>query len=604
MPSHKENLAVLNLSMELFNGSTGNISKVDFEPSKTAAIEFPPTEKRYFERVTPESVGVSSLYVADFIKELRECPRADLHQLVMVKDGRVFAECSFAPYLKGVKHVSLSKSLTGLAIGMLIDDDKLTVDTRLTEIFGSKISFLNSLKLKNISVYHLLTMSSGSSFNESGALSGNDWLSAFFDASLNFPTGSRFEYNSMNSYILSAIVTEITGRPMDEFLKERLFDPLKIEDYLWERCPKGITKGGWGLYMRPEDVAKIGQLYLDKGVFDGKRIISGDWIISATKKQIATEREDELDYGYQVWVNKNGTDYMFNGMLQQNCFVFPENRMLIVTNAGSEELLTYSNVTRIVNKYFGEGYRAPSSLMENKNAGHVLLSEINRSENRVNVPGIKRGGWGRNRNMPEKPNASRLAARLNDLSYLLDNKSEGIMPLFMQVLHNNFTEGMSEISFESDNEGMIIHIKEGENTHHLAAGFKKDRYTTLDFRGEQYLVSGFARFNEDEDGDICLIIESAFIEEACRRRIKIFFKDSFERIKIELQEMPGEDVLLGAINAISPTEDSGFIMSKIKDLGAFEVFKRAASTKISPVIRGHLKESYDQIGENVLWARP
>ena len=139
--------------------------------------------------------------------------------------------------------------------------------------------------------------------------------------------------------------------------------------------------------------------------------------------------------------------------------------------------------------------------------------------------------------------------------------------------------------------------------HHLAAGFEKDRYSTLDFKGEQYLVAGYARLSSDEDENPCLVIEVTFIEEACRRGIKIFFKDFLEHIRVELSEMPGEDVLMGALNMVSDT-DGGIIMNKIKEIGAVEVFNRAAYTKIAPVIRGHLIDSYDKMGENVLWARP
>ena len=607
MPTLKENLAVMNLAMELFNGSVGNISKVEFEPQKVKAPVFPPEESLYFKRVTPESVGVSSERVAAYIKELSENRKAAPHHLIMLRHGRVFAECSWAPYPRNTIHIehSLAKSITSLAIGMLIDDDKLSADTRMTEVFGSKISFLNSLKLKNISVFNLLTMSSGIAFNESGAASGNDWLSAFFDSSLNFNTGTRFEYNSMNSYVLSAIVTEITGMPMDEFLSERLFNPLHIEDYLWERCPKGITKGGWGLFMKPEDVAKIGQLYLSGGFFEGKQIVSEEWITEATKAQIKTEREDGLSYGYQLWVNPSDGSYMFNGMLQQNCFVFRDNDMVIVTNSGSNELLTVSQVTEITRRYFGNGYKCSPFLEEDIHAYSALLSQISLAGNRPGKHRILYGGWGRNNDKKGGMIKSRLIRMINNRSYVLENRSEGLMPLFMQVVHNNFTEGISEISFEKDIEGIFVNIKEGKTVHHIAAGFFSDRYSTLDFKGEQYLLSAYARVSADEDGDICLIVETAFVEEACKRLIKIFFKDDFRRIKVELSEMPGEDVLLEAINTISDSEAANNgIMARIKDFGALEVFKRAASTKISPVIRGHIAESYDKIGENVLWARP
>ena len=604
MSGFRENLAMMNLAMELFSGQTGNISKVDYDPQKTASPQFPPEDTSFFERVSPESVGIRSEHVSAFVKELSDCKKAAPHHLICLRHGKVFLECTWKPYVKGVMHIehSLAKSITALAVGMLIDDGRLSVDTKLTEIFGSEIAFLNSVKFKNIAVSHLLTMTSGVSFNEGGAISGNDWKNAYFDSPLSFNTGTKFEYNSMNSYMLSAIVTKITGMPMDVFLKDRLFDPLEISDFLWERCPRGITKGGWGLFMKAEDVAKIGQLYLNEGLFNGKRIVSQEWILDSVKKHVSTGRPDGLDYGYQVWIDEKNGSCLFNGMLQQNCFIFKDKDLVIVTNSGSDELMTLSNVARIVNSYFGDGNEFGSALTEDERSYESLKSlALSAGKRHAHNP-IKKGGWKRI-GMPDAGLRNRILKEIDGNVYVLENKTEGLMPLFMQMTHNNFTDGLSEISFERERDGLYIHLKEGGEIHHLPAGFDKDSYSTLDFKGEKYLIACFLRFSCDEDSNPCLVVEISFIEEACKRIIKVFFKDAEKRIRLELSENPGEDVIMTALNSISDME-GGIIMNKIKEIGAIEVFNRAALTKISPVVRGELVEEFNEIGENVLWAKP
>ncbi len=579
MPMQKEITALSETAARMFSGPSGKISRMDYEPQKLDADDLQNAGKGYFQRVSPESVGISSLYIYDLIKDLNKAA-FDLHHIMMLRHGKVFTECSFAPYRKNTPHImnGIAKSLTGLAIGMLVDERKISTESRMTEIFGSKISFLNSLKLKNITVYDLLTMSSGTAFDITAAQTGNDWMSMFFDAPLRFEPGTKFDYNSMNSYILSAAVTMITGLPMDEYLKKKLFDPLGIGTFFWEKCPRGITKGGWGLYMRSEDIARIAMLYLNKGICEDKKIVSPEWINESVTMQKSTGDGAFSGYGYHIWTGDRIGDCLLSGALMQECFVFPDNDMIIVINAGSSKNDGY--IRDLINDRFGGDYKAPAFLVENPSSYRMLKALT--SSFSFRSAGIRqlKGGWGRKRSgLYRQASSENLKDTVNDLSYVLENKTHGIMPLMMQFMHNNISEGLSEISFEKDSDGLIIHLKEGDELNNLAVGLKKDRFSVLNIKGELYLVAAFGSFSQDEDGDICLKVECAFIEEACRRFIKIFFKDDRRRIKIELSESPGEDM-----TASLPDD------------------KRCAD--ITPVIKGHRKNLYENIGENILWARP
>ena len=123
-------------------------------------------------------------------------------------------------------------------------------------------------------------MKSGVQFNEMGVVSGNDWVDSFLNAPVKGTPGEAFEYNSMNTYLLSAIIQERTGMKMVDYLRPRLFEPLGIRKVFWESCPAGITKGGWGLFLCPEDAAKLGVMYVNGGKFEGKQIVPAEWVLS------------------------------------------------------------------------------------------------------------------------------------------------------------------------------------------------------------------------------------------------------------------------------------------------------------------------------------
>ena len=167
--------------------------------------------------------------------------------------------------------------------------------------FPDHINAFSKIFRPVITVENLLTMTSGVTFNESGIVSGNDWLGSFLNASVNGKPGTEFQYNSLNTYVLSAIVTKRTGETLTEYLTPRLFGPLGITKYYWETCPKGITKGGWGLFLCAEDMAKLGQLYLQRGKWNGQQLVSEYWIEISTAQHLKlrmTPMDMDISYGW------------------------------------------------------------------------------------------------------------------------------------------------------------------------------------------------------------------------------------------------------------------------------------------------------------------
>ena len=296
-------LDVGELLLKLMTRETGEISKVDYAPQKPEFRHDSVIGETRLERRTPESQGVSSAFFVDLIRSLSKDKECKVHRIMFLRHGKVIAECGFEPYDMEMWHASYSmcKSIVGMAIGILVDEGKLSVEDKLSDIFSSRFSPFGFFR-RPVTVRNLLTMTSGVDFFEAGAISGNDWRKSYLEASFKTDPGKEFDYNSMNTYMLSAIVTEKTGKSLYEFVKERIFEPMGIWRTYWESCPQSITKGGWGLFMRAEDMAKLGQLYLQFGEWDGRQLVPREWVKESTSWQIATGKEDNKHYGYQIWM--------------------------------------------------------------------------------------------------------------------------------------------------------------------------------------------------------------------------------------------------------------------------------------------------------------
>ena len=210
---------------------------------------------------------------------------------MLLRHGAVIAEGWWAPHSPSVRHqlYSLSKSFTSAAIGWTIEEGIVKLDDPVTGFFPEKLPADLPEAFRRMTVRHLLTMSSGHADCVMPQLRNppdKDYVRAFFSTELAYEPGTRFAYNSAASYMLSAIVSKVTGMSLVEYLKPRLLDPLGIEDPFWETCPAGINLGGWGFYLTTEEIARFGQLLLNKGQWQGKQLIPKDYLEMATAWQI------------------------------------------------------------------------------------------------------------------------------------------------------------------------------------------------------------------------------------------------------------------------------------------------------------------------------
>ena len=215
--------------------------------------------KAPFPRVSPEEENAVSGRVAEFLVRLFGEKEIGAESVIVSRNGRIIAEAAREPASFDLwKNVfSESKTLTGLAIGFLFDEGKVRPDERLIDIFPDKIQPLQKLGLAGLNLRHLLTMTSLADFNEFQSMASLEWVKDYFESGLHGIPGSSFQYNSLNSFLLAAVVREKTGMGLTAYLERKLFRPLGIENIYWEKSPDGVEKGGWGLYIRPEDLSRL-----------------------------------------------------------------------------------------------------------------------------------------------------------------------------------------------------------------------------------------------------------------------------------------------------------------------------------------------------------
>lgn len=604
----KEQIAVAELVLNMILGKTGG-TRVDYFPQKPD-FPFDAVYEQAFVRATPESQGISSDLFAALLRELDASKDTEMHHFMALRHGKVICECNFAPYPKGMWHIthSMCKSITGMAIGMLIEEEKLKLDENIYDIFPDHINAFSKIFRPVITVENLLTMTSGVTFNESGIVSGNDWLGSFLNASVNGKPGTEFQYNSLNTYVLSAIVTKRTGETLTEYLTPRLFGPLGITKYYWETCPKGITKGGWGLFLCAEDMAKLGQLYLQRGKWNGQQLVSEYWIEISTARHLKTQN-GTYGYGYQLWMEQRPGSFEYNGMLGQNVIIYPDMDMVLVTNAGNKEMFQDCIMLNIIRKYFPVNYHPADVLPENPLSYSLLkrlCGELENGENNNRSTSL-RGGWKRNvvsrRKHSDKKYSYRISAAVDRPSdhhsfmravsgrtYVMEQQNIGIAPLFVQVFHNNMTDGISEISFTYDAGNFCVSFTEGEVIHKLPVGFGKAADGCVDLHGEHYLVATLGEFARDENDIPVLKLEVTFIEECVKRKAHIFFHED-DKIEIRWNETPGKKMILAGLSSITEELSGNFLYNSL--LGdhniTTELLHRLMKQTIEPVVRGYLK---------------
>ena len=302
------------------------------------------------EPATPESQGVPSEAILKFIDGCEKTFDAGdlgaMHGFVIVRHGKVIAEGSWKPFdTLNETHMlySHSKSFTSSAIGLLADRGKIDLDERIVDIFSNEVPAKVSENLAQLRVRDLLTMNVGK--KDHLLRDGGDWVKEFLSKDFFRKPGTGFKYDSDATYMLAAIVEKKSGMKMMDYLQKNMFDQIGITK-AWTTCsPQGIPCGGWGMNMTTREPARFGQLYLNRGDWDGKRVLSSDWVSLATTRQtwsgwqnvgvkaLGEGTDWEQGYGFQFWRCRHGA-YRADGAGGQYTVVIPEKDMVVSAHAG------------------------------------------------------------------------------------------------------------------------------------------------------------------------------------------------------------------------------------------------------------------------------
>ncbi len=579
----------VDLLTSLAFGSKGSPSVIPYYPQKTKVSG---SEERYFVRSTPERHGISSKRIYNMLCELEGENRANIHNLMVVCENEVISECSRDGYNVNVWHLShsMSKSVTGMAIGMLFDDGALSPDRKLVDIFPEIPYKDKSFPL--ITVEHLLAMTSGVTFGEAGSVTETNWTEAFFASPVKFVPGSDFAYNSMNSYILARIVERLTGQGLCAFLEKRLFSPLHIENYFWELSPEGVEKGGWGLYMSPESWAKLGQMILQDGYFEERVILSEKWVEKSTKKQAnSPEINGDFNYGYQMWVGRSSEEILFNGMLGQNVWISPKNNIVVVINCGNNELFQNSPALEIIRKYLGCDIR--DSVFNRKDIKVLHERETKFFDCRRWVtPLQKKHGllyWlgVRNRTAYDGKWDDALG------EYVFAANNVGILPLFVRGMQNNLNSSLESLKLERWGSGVYLTFRESGENYRVEIGLYEYKDAVLDFRGEQYMVKVMGEAIINADGGEEYRIEFLFPELPNTRFIRIC-PEGEGRMQVEFTEIPNNriaDMLLDRVPVASPA--LGFGLDILERRFGEGFINRKVENTFAPILIGADKASPD-----------
>lgn len=390
-------------------------------------------------RKSPESQGVNAEGILNFLKATKELG-LEWHSFMLLRHGNVVAEGWWKPFEAANKHTlySLSKSFTSSAIGFLVSEGKISVEDQVIKFFPAETPATANDNLKSMKVKHLLTMNTGHDSDTMPAIRlkpDQVWVKTFLEHPVVHEPGTHFLYNTGATYILGAILYQVTGQTLEQYLAPRLFEPLDISGYDWEKSPQGLNTAGYGLRVSTEDIAKFGQFYLQKGKWNGKQLLPVSWIEEATSKQTTSQSGDNdwsQGYGYQFWRCKPGF-YRGDGAYGQFCMVMPEQDAVLVMTCESFNLqktmdVAYQTILPAI---------AATKLPENP----ALLASLKSEIAQLSLP------------IPKGNTKSTLSSKYSDKVFSVEKNDFGITQIGFGlfddagVMRINYGQGMEKIGF-------------------------------------------------------------------------------------------------------------------------------------------------------------
>lgn len=369
-----------------------------------------------------------------------------------------------------------------------------------------------------------------------------NWVQSFLSSDVIFEHGTNFNYNSMNSYMLSAALCKRTGLSLSEYISRRLFTPMNIRNFYWEKCPSGIEKGGWGLYLSTYDYAKLGQLWLENGIWNGVQLIPKEWVRTASSPHIDHRDLCRDGYGYQIWLGKHGL--IFSGMFGQLVYIIPKENMVIALTAGSENLFPCGSALRYIDNFIETANYFSRSPFTHFHYSEAASLRKSLSTAKFNTPldlSNKNSFFSRLKELLLR-NATSPESVLDGVKITLKKNKAHLLPLLIQIMDGHFGQGIEQLAFFIENEKLHMQIDFRDSSVAVPLGFD----TSASFTYKGYAIAAQAFFTTDEDDLPVLKIQLCFTETACTKIFKLIFSD--EGVTLKVRESPK---LYGALDEIS-----------------------------------------------------
>lgn len=395
------------------------------------------------QRSTPEAQGISSTAILNFVKTL-EGEIDALHSFMLLRHGQVVAEGWWHPYAAERRHrlYSLSTSFVSTAIGLAIAAGELTLDDRVLDYIPDEAPTAADRNLQAMRIRDLLTMSTGHHNDTLGKFfRGGDtpWVQTFLNLPVEHKPGTHFAYNTGATYILAAILQKATDENLVDYLEPRLFEPLGIRNYHWQQSPQGITVGGWGLRLKTEDIARFGQLYLQQGLWNGERILSKEWVEAAISRQTSNGSDPNSDweqgYGYLFWRGRHRT-YRSDGAFGQFCIVLPEQDAVLAITGGVSNHKVQDVLELVWN------HLLPAMMPEALPAADQSHTALTNKISFLFMKPLRASSY------------SQRAPEISGQIFEFDENDQGV----------------ESMSLESDGNGNVIIIRDGQGEHRIAVG--------------------------------------------------------------------------------------------------------------------------------------
>lgn len=403
--------------------------------------------------------GVDPACILKFLQEIKDAG-VENHGMVIMRHGQVLFESYVYPYAAEIPHMmfSLTKSIVSTAVGFAIDEGKLALDTKITDLFA-EYEYKDDPKWEDVTIESLLTMQSGKKYSFVRDMSRGDYAEIFMKAP--FRKDDGFFYSNDDAYMLAAAVTKVAGEPLVDYLMPRLFEPLGIERPFWETDVRGICIGGNGIYLKTMDVARICNCYLNRGQYEGKQVIPEVWALTAGRLKVKTE--EDLGYGYLFWVNDDDS-YRMAGMLGQFGIIFPQHDAVVaITGCTLEEEIQ----NEIFDKYFPLAFESTA-----EKGSWESLNNFLEERNRMDIPRSARN--------PLEKDIDGKVYNMNKPAKIftgLINAPYSIMPLAINVsFAQRPHESMDDLCFQFEEDACIITWQEEESRIQIRSGMGGEPY--------------------------------------------------------------------------------------------------------------------------------